>query len=130
RARQKEAWQPVDTDGVEKVVFEPGPSAVDMVAIEVCGDSNAPVYQDRDILFCGRRAGPDLQNLIVGHDCVMRTETGEYLIKQVLKGQRPGTFTLRSVNNPVAKDLKNVSLEWAAPIVWIRRGSRQAPVRA
>src|SRR5262245_47040487 len=130
RAREKEVWQPVDRDDVEKVAFEAGPAAVDLVAIEVFGDSNAPVYRNRDILFCSRHAGPDLQSLIVGHDCVMRTQTGEYLIKQVLTGQRPGTFTLRSVNNPVAKDLKNVSLEWAAPIVWIRRGSGQASVRA
>jgi hypothetical protein len=122
RARQKEVWQPVNKNNVEKVVFESGPAAVDMVAIEVFGDSNAPAYRNRDILLCSRHAGPDLQSVVLGHDCVMRTQTGECLIKQVLKGQRPGSFTLRSVSNPIAKDLKNVALEWAAPIVWVRRG--------
>jgi repressor LexA len=122
RARQKGVWQPVNRDNVGKVVFEPGPATADMVAIEVFGDSNAPAYRNRDILFCSRHAGPHLQSIIVGLDCVMRTQTGECLIKQVLKGQRPGTFTLRSVTHPVAKDLKNIALEWAAPIVWIKRG--------
>ena len=122
RAQQVEVWQPVNGDKVEKVIFEPGGAAADIVVIEVVGDSNGPAYLDRDLLFCSRNAGQDLHKVILGRDCVMRTRAGEYLIKQALKGQRPGTFTLRSVSSPVAKDLKNVSLEWAAPIVWIRRG--------
>jgi hypothetical protein len=122
RAQQVEVWQPVNGDNVEKVVFEPGGAAADIVVIEVLGDSNGPAYRDRDMLVCSRHAGPDLRKAILGRDCVIRTRTGKCLIKQALKGQRPGTFTLRSVSNPLAKDLKNVALEWAAPIVWIRRG--------
>lgn len=122
RAQQVGVWRPVNRSRVEKVVFEPSAAAVNMVVIEVCGDSNAPAYRDRDMLFCSRHNGADLDKVILGRDCIIRTRAGEYLIKQALKGQRPGTFTLRSVSNPVAKDLKNVSLEWAAPIVWIRRG--------
>jgi repressor LexA len=122
RTRQMGVWQPVNGDKVEKVVFEPGGAAADMIVVEVFGESNGPAYRDRDMLFCSRRAGPDLARAILGRDCVIRTQTGSCLIKQALKGQRPGTFTLRSVSNPVAKDLKNVALEWAAPIIWIKRG--------
>jgi repressor LexA len=122
RAQQAGVWQPVNSDSVTKVVIEPGAAAVDMVAIEIFGNSNAPAYRDRDMLFCRRHTGRDLPNAILGRDCVIRTRTGECLIKQTLKGQRPGTYTLRSVSNPVAKVLKNVALKWAAPIVWIRRG--------
>ena len=122
RARQVEVWQPVNRDKIDRVVFEPGAMAVDMVVVEVFGDNNAPAYRDRDMLFCHRHSGRNLPDDILGRDCVIRTRTGECLIKQALKGQRPGTFTLRSVSNPVIKDLKNVALRWAAPIVWIRRG--------
>jgi transcriptional regulator with XRE-family HTH domain len=124
RAQGVEVWQPVDSDDVDKVAFEPGSAAIDMVVIEVLGNGNAPAYRDGDMLFCARHAGPNLHNIILGRDCVVRTRGGECLIKQALKGHRPGTFTLRSVSNPVAKDLKNVGLEWAAPIVWIRRSAR------
>jgi repressor LexA len=120
RARHMGVWQPVNA--VEKVVFGPRGAAADMVVIEVFGDSNGPAYRNRDLLICSRHAGPDLDRAILGRDCVMRTRTGKFLIKRALKGQRPGTFTLRSVSDPVAKDLKNVALKWAAPIVWIRRG--------
>jgi transcriptional regulator with XRE-family HTH domain len=129
RAQQAEVWQPVDADNVEKVSLEPGGAAVDMVVIAVVGDSHAPAYRDGDLLFCSRRAGSNLQKAIIGHDCVMRTRAGECLIKQVLKGQKLGTFTLRSVSNPIAKDLRNVLLDWAAPIVWIRRGRGRAPAQ-
>jgi hypothetical protein len=122
RARQKESWRPANRDNARKVICAAGPAAVDIVAIEVFGDSNAPAYRNQDILFCKRHAGPDLQRVILGRDCVLRTQTGEYFIKQVLKGQKPGTFTLRSVSHPVVKDLKNIAVEWAAPIVWIKRG--------
>ena len=121
RALQKEVWQPVKRSSVEKVIFEPAPATVDMVAIQIFGDSNAPTYRNRDILFCSRHAGPDLQSAILGHDCVMRTQAGDCLIRHVLKGQRPGTFTLRSISHPVTRDLKNITLDWAAPIVWIKR---------
>jgi transcriptional regulator with XRE-family HTH domain len=130
RVQQLEVWQPVTGDNVEKVIFEPRRTAVDIVVIEVLGDSNAPAYRDGDLLLCSRHAGPNLRSAILGRDCVIRTRSGKCFIKQALKGQRPGTFTLRSVSNPVAKDLKNVSLEWAAPIVWIRRGRCQASKQA
>jgi hypothetical protein len=126
RAQHAEVWQPVDADKVEKVSLEPGGAAVDMVVIAVVGDSHAPAYRDGDLLFCRRRAGSNLQKAILGRDCVMRTRAGQCLIKQVLKGQKTGAFTLRSVSNPIVKDLRNVLLEWAAPIVWIRRGRGQA----
>jgi hypothetical protein len=126
RTQQVGVWQPINRDKIEKVAFEPGAVLVDPVVIEVFGDSNAPTYRDRDLLFCSRHTGPDLHKIILGRDCVMRTRTGECLIKRALKGQEAGTFTLRSVSNPITKDLKNVSLEWAAPIVWIRRGLRSS----
>lgn len=122
RAVEGESWQPVGGARMDKATFEPGADAFDMVVCEVIGDANAPAYRDRDVLYCSRHAGPNLHNFILGRDCLVKTKTGECYIKHVLDGERPGSFTLRSINNPVAKGLRNVALEWAAPIKWIRRG--------
>ena len=123
RALENEAWQPSLGSKNEKVAFEPGNDAFDMIAIEVHGDANAPAYRDRDVLYCNRHSGANLHNFILGRDCVVETKQGDHYIKHIVDGDRPGVFTLRSVNNPVAKSMKNVALNWAAPIVWIRRGS-------
>ena len=123
-AATAEGWQPTEGSRIDKVPFEPGTDSHDMIVIEVRGHSNAPAYRDQDLLFCSRHAGGNLHNIVVGRDCVVRTRDGVGYIKHVVEGTRPGAFNLRSVSNPVAKDVKNVALDWAAPIVWIKRGGR------
>lgn len=95
-------------------------SGADPIAIEVRGSSNSPVYRDGDRLICSRLSGIDLDR-VIGKDCVICTDTGERLLKQVHRGNTPHTFRLRSYN-PDYGDRDNVRLAWAAPVVWIRRG--------
>lgn len=115
-----EAWKPLEGMKTEPVDFEL--HDYDMVAIEVRGDSMAPVYRDQDFLIGQRRAGRYAQNLI-GVDCMVKTTKGDTYVKIVQKGSRHGLFNLRSYNAAV-KDVENVAFEWVAPIVWIRRGGR------
>ncbi len=118
-----EGWTPFAEQSTSRprdtVEFELGDH--DVIAIEVRGDSMSPVYRDRDRLFCQRRAANFAHNLI-GQDCVLRTASGENYVKILAKGSRHGRFNLRSYN-PVFKDIEDVALEWAAPIVWIKRGA-------
>jgi phage repressor protein C with HTH and peptisase S24 domain len=115
-----EGWTPVESGKIESVEFEL--DGHDIIGLEVRGDSMAPVYRDQDFLVCQRHTGRHLQNLI-GLDCAIRTTKGEHFVKILRRGNRAGTFSLRSYN-PVFKDIENVSLEWAAPIIWIKRGGR------
>jgi len=117
-----EGWTPFPEPATARdtVQFELGDH--DVIAIEVRGDSMAPVYRNRDRLFCQRRRAAFADNLI-GQDCVLRTADGECYIKILQKGSHRGRFNLRSYN-PVFKDVENVVLDWAAPISWIRRGTR------
>ena len=94
----------------------------DLVGFEVRGNAMAPVYRDQDYLICQRRAGRFVQNL-VGSDCVVETASGDRYLKILNKGTRPGAFTLRSYN-PTTPDVENVVLDWAAPVIWIKRGGR------
>lgn len=119
-----EAWTPFeetpDRRARDTVDFELGDT--DILAIEIRGNAMSPVYRDRDQLFCHRRTGSYVDNL-VGLDCVLRTADGDNLVKILAKGSKPGLFNLKSYN-PLARELENIALEWAAPIVWIRRGGR------
>ncbi len=95
-------------------------AGADPVAIEVRGSSMAPVYRAGDRLLCSRMRGIDLED-VLGKDCVVCTLTGDRLIKQVYAGRDKNTFRLRSYN-PDFEDIEGAHLEWAAPVIWIKRG--------
>lgn len=115
-----EGWTPFDDAQLGAVEFEL--DAPEYIAIEVRGDSMSPVFRDGDTLFCRRRLGAHVDNYI-GLECVLRTSNAEHFVKILTRGGKPGTFNLRSYN-PHFRDIEDVTLEWAAPIVWIkRRGS-------
>lgn len=112
-----EGWMPVDEGHPpERVEFTLGDR--DPIALEVRGDSMAPVYRDGDMLFCHRQTA-NLGNLI-GLDCVVLTEAGETFIKILDKGARPGLYDLRPYNYS-AKTLKDQKIRWAAAVRWVRR---------
>jgi len=116
-----ESWMAFDGDAPdpgETVSFTL--AGADPIAIEVRGSSMSPVYRDGDRLLCSRHEGIDLER-VIGKDCVVCTDTGERLLKQVHRGPRPHTFRLRSFN-PDYADLDGIRLAWAAPVIWIRRG--------
>jgi len=92
------------------------------VALEVSGDSMKPVYRNGDLLIGAKRAGTTADNLI-GLDCIVLTEDGDKYVKFLARGSVRGRFHLRSYN-PAQKDVENVKLAWAAPIIWVRRTQR------
>lgn len=116
-----EGFVPTDDDGrFGPVHFDVGDANV--IAIEVRGDSMAPVYRQGDTLICHRTAARHADNL-VGRDCAVRTRNGEHYIKILKRGSRVGLFTLRSFN-PAHEDIEDVQLDWAAPVAWVKRGGR------
>lgn len=93
----------------------------DMISLRIEDDSMSPIYRAGDELFCRRIAGTYFDNL-VGADCVVETIDGKRFIKILAKGNKPSHYTLRSFN-PTVKDIENVRLTWAAPIIMIKRAS-------
>jgi SOS-response transcriptional repressor LexA len=115
-----EGWVPIEDGGHDPVEFELG--AHDTVALQVRGNSMAPVYRDGDTLICHRQFGPHADNLI-GLDCVIRTTDGSHYVKILQRGSRAGRFNLRSYNS-AENDIEDVALAWVAPVAWIKRGVR------
>lgn len=92
----------------------------DPVAIRVRGNDMAPAYRDGDTLICHRRSGKYIDNL-VNLDCAVKLTAGDCYIKILKRGSKPGLFTLKSYN-PRIDDIADAKIDWAAPVVWVRRG--------
>ena len=112
-----EGWTEPPGGNVEYVEFALGGD--DMIAVEIRGDSMLPTYRATDLLICRRQSGRSIAEQI-GKDCVLETSDGQHLVKILKRGSRPGLYTLKSYN-PHFDDIDNVSLAWAAPVVWVRR---------
>ena len=91
----------------------------DPIAVEVRGDSMLPVYRPGDRLLCSRLRGSD-ESGFLGRDCVVKLASGAGYVKRVVRGSGSGIYTLLSY---AADPIPDVRLEWAAPIVWIKRAS-------
>lgn len=98
-----------------ETVIRPPNVSMNLVALEVRGDSMLPKYSDGDIIYIGRDHDGVLPEYI-GRDCAVRLETGETYIKQLIKGSEEGKFTLLSLNAP---PIENVEIVWATPIAFI-----------
>lgn len=92
-------------------------SGADPIAVQVRGDSMMPVYRPGDRLLCSRLAGSDEAGFL-GKDCVVRLANGDGYVKRVVRGSKPRRYTLLSY---AAEPIPDVELEWAAPILWIKR---------
>lgn len=91
----------------------------DLICVRVVGNGLSPTYRNGDELLCQRKTGAHADNLI-GLDCVIETKDGRRYIKVIGKGKGPNLYDLRSLN-PVLKDVENVVIAWAAPIVMVKR---------
>lgn len=115
-----EEFYPID-DLAQGAGLEDVPLSLDVadpIAIRVRGASMSPVYRNGDDLFCSRLRGENLDDA-VGRDCVVQCKDGAGYVKQ-LRRERDGSFVLRSYN-PAYPDIENVEIEWAAPVMFIRR---------
>lgn len=118
-----EGWIPFDDEAAHTVdEVELRVDGGEPVALEVKGDSMYPVYRDGDLLIGAKASGPRADNL-VGLDCIVLTDRNERYVKFLARGDAPGKFHLRSYN-PAHKDIPNVKLVWAAPILWVKRSQR------
>ncbi len=99
-------------EGWEQVAF-PQLRDENVYALEVSGDSMAPVYRDGDVIIVSPAAG-----VRRGDRVVVKTVSGEILAKMLAR-QTAGTLDLVSFN-PAHEDrtLATEDVEWIARIIW------------
>lgn len=98
--------------GIDETIARPPETRGRLIGLEVVGESMLPKYDPGDVVFISRENdGIDPHD--VGSICACRLASGETYLKQLLKGSRPGLWTLRSMN---AADMEDVELQWATPI--------------
>jgi transcriptional regulator with XRE-family HTH domain len=98
--------------GLDEIDAPPGVPG-DAVAVIVRGDSGYPAIRDGMVLiYWSPHADP---SDLVGEDCFVRLVDGRTLVKILERGTEPGKWTLTSINASTPP-IRNVELEWAAPI--------------
>jgi transcriptional regulator with XRE-family HTH domain len=103
--------------GIEEIGGLTGDGEDEFVLL-VRGDSLAPRFKDGEYLGYSHAKGGDPERCI-GAECVVQTRDGRKLVKILVRGDRPGRFTLASVT-AAAPEEREVELEWVAPVVWHR----------
>lgn len=99
-----------------ETVEAPANANKETVAVAVQGDSMFPAYEDGTLLYYSRFLPPeDLLN----KRCVVKLANEKIYVKILRKGSTDNLWTLQSLN-PLYPDIENQSLEWVAPIDWIR----------
>lgn len=101
-------------DGLYMVECPPQLVGMDVVAVEVEGDSMEPIYSEGDLLFYTRET-VGVPSEAVGQKCVCEDQSGRVWIKQVKNGSEPGLFHLLSIN-PTSETKHNVQLRWASRV--------------
>lgn len=87
-----------------------------IVAVEVEGDSMAPMYQPGDVLFYTRHTHEGIPDEDLGRPCVVEDTDGMAWVKQVKRGTEPGLYHLISLN-PDAETRHNIPIKWAARVM-------------
>lgn len=100
-------------DGL-RVVEKPPNSDQNFVAVEVRGDSMYPAYQNGDVLYYSEHAHDKSQ--AQGRDCIVSLADGRKLVKRV-EFTSDGVTLISHNAPPIYVD----SIEWAAPVVWLKR---------
>lgn len=100
--------------GLYHVACPPQVAPKGVVAVEVEGDSMAPVYEPGTVLFYSRN-GMAVPTEAIGRICVCEDDNGHAWVKQVKIGREDGTYSLLSIN-PEAAHMHGVRLKWAAPV--------------
>lgn len=117
-----DTWHPLDDHpiGGDLDTIDFVPPDDDAIALRVRNISMLPVYREGDVLICRRHPALD-EAQFLRRDCVVKTIDGGCYIKTVVPGSKKGHYRLRSYN-PVEPDREDVQLEWAAPVIWVKRG--------
>lgn len=89
------------------------------VSVEV-STSDASGFRAGDILVGQKVRGHGLSN-VVGVECIVLTKDGTKVVGVLLQGATPGTHSIRPLDIR-RSELRDVTVEWAAPIRMIIRG--------
>jgi transcriptional regulator with XRE-family HTH domain len=106
-------------DGIAsgETIEAPVCEAMSAVAVIVRGDGLYPVYQDGDVIFYAREGNED-EAAFLGRECVVKLLKGPTVLRRVMRGSQRGSYLLLSGN---ASPMDNARLEWASPVLWIKR---------
>lgn len=92
----------------EEELVELASSALRPVAIRI--SQRLGRFEAGDLLVCDRYEGADMDNSI-GHDAVVRTADGHTLLRHVIRGAQPGTYTLIPLT-------QGDSILYDSPLLW------------
>ncbi|MBD3785657.1 MAG: helix-turn-helix domain-containing protein [Sphingomonadales bacterium] len=101
-------------EGLYHVACPPGLPPHGIVAVEVAGDSMAPIYEPGSVLFYARQA-MGVPTEALGRICIAADTENRVWLKQVKPGTAPGLFHLISIN-PAGLNMHDARLSWAAPV--------------
>lgn len=87
-----------------------------VVAVEVDGDSMAPMYQPGHVLFFSRKADTGVMDEDIGKPCVIEDQDRNAWVKLLKRGSQPGLWNLVSLN-PGAESMWDVKINWAARVL-------------
>lgn len=102
--------------GHTEYVEAPAEAKPNTVAVEVSGDSMFPAYEDGTLLYYSKLLPP---HELLNRRCVVQLADQRIFVKVLRKGADDDVWTLQSLN-PLVADITDVSVEWAAPIDWIK----------
>ncbi len=103
-------------DGLYHVARPPQLPTNGVVAVEVEGDSMAPMYQPGHVLFFRRVADDAVLDTDIGKPCVIEDAEHHAWVKLLKRGSAPGLWNLISLN-PSAESVWDVSILWAARVL-------------
>lgn len=84
-----------------------------IVAFEIEGESQLPVYEPGEIIVCLRDQVRATEHY-VGQRVVVRTSSGLRYLKRLTRGPKRGTYNLESWN---ARTIEGVGIEWVGEII-------------
>lgn len=102
-------------DGLFHVACPPQLPARGIVAVEVEGDSMAPMYQPGHILFFSRATHEGVADEDVGYPCVIEDVDGNAWVKLLKRGSGHGLWNLISLN-PAAESTWDKQIKWASKV--------------
>jgi phage repressor protein C with HTH and peptisase S24 domain len=103
-------------EGLYQIACPPQIGPHGIVAVEVCGNSMEPAYEDGDILFYSRDT-LGVPSEAIGRRCVVETNDGLVWAKLLRRrdGQPEGLFDLISFHADTPP-MYDATIKWAAPI--------------
>ncbi|RWR31338.1 XRE family transcriptional regulator [Sinirhodobacter populi] len=107
---------PIDDGGCLDEMDPPPGIGPEAVAVGVRGDSMFPRYMPGDVLIYDQQVYLSQAD---GQECVVSLPDGRKYVK-IVRAEPDGTATLESFNAP---PMRNLVVDWVAPIIWVKRSA-------